>query len=112
MKIKKFVLEDLLLGARNTFPNEFFALLGEKNGVIEEFVLVPSVYGKTHAIWRRDLVPLDKSIVGSFHSHPSSNNNPSSADLRSFSSMGKIHLIAGHPFEPENVKAFDAKGKR
>ena len=112
MKISKSLLEDLLEASRNTFPNEFLALLAEnKKGIVSEFVLIPTIYGKTHAIFRRDLMPIDKSIVGSFHSHPGNSSRPSSADLRVFSVMGKIHLIAHYPFDFGTIRAFDEKGK-
>lgn len=112
MKIKKETLNDLLRASRNTFPNEFLALLAEnKKGIVSEFVLIPTIFGKTHAIFRRDLMPIDKSIVGSYHSHPGNSSNPSSADLRVFSSTGKIHLIAHYPFNFSTITAFDEKGK-
>ena len=112
MKFSKSLLEDLLEASKNTFPNEFLALLSEnKKGIISEFVLTPTIFGKTHAIFRRDLMPIDKSIVGSYHSHPSNSAMPSKADLRVFSSTGKIHLIAHYPFNFGAIKAFDNNGK-
>ncbi|MDO8538777.1 MAG: Mov34/MPN/PAD-1 family protein [archaeon] len=112
MKILKRLLEDLLQASRNTFPNEFLALLAvNKEQVIAEFVLIPTIYGKTHAIFRRDLMPIDKSIVGSYHSHPSNSSKPSSADLRVFSGIGKIHLIGHYPYNFDTIKAFNEEGK-
>lgn len=113
MKIRKQLLEDLLQACRNTFPNEFFALLGTKSDpeTIEEFVVVPTVFGRRHSIVRADLVPFDKKIVGTIHSHPSKNNHPSSGDLDAFQDLGKIHLIAAIPFALKSTRAFNSDGK-
>ncbi|MFH1256143.1 MAG: Mov34/MPN/PAD-1 family protein [Candidatus Diapherotrites archaeon] len=112
--IKKNLLLDLLEAAKNTFPDEFFALLAvkEKNGTIEEFVVVPAVYGKAHTLFRSDLIPFDKKIVGSMHSHPSPNAFPSEADLQAFRRLGQIHLIVAAPFNLGSIRVFDGKGKR
>ena len=114
MQIKKSVLLDVIDAARNTFPDEFFAMLAvkEKEGLVEEFVVVPAVFGKAHTIIRSDLVPFDKKIVGSVHSHPSPNAFPSSADINSFRHFGEIHLIIAAPFNLSSINAFDWKGKR
>jgi len=110
--IKRGTLEAVVLAARNTFPDEFLALLSSKkdNGIIDEFVLLPSIYGKTFSSIRLDLLPYTAGTLGSVHSHPSHYASPSGADLRTFKKMGKIHLIIARPFNLESVKAFDAKG--
>jgi len=112
--IKRATLEALLLAARNTYPDEFLALLGirRKNSkVIDEYVLLPSTYGKTFSSVRLDLLPYNAGTIGSVHSHPSYSPRPSSGDLRAFKSMGKIHLIIAKPFNFGSVKAFDSKGQ-
>lgn len=111
--IKRQTLEALLLAARNTFPNEFIALLARKgkSRAINEYVLLPSTYGKTFSSIRLDLLPYNLGTVGSVHSHPSPNPRPSRADLKAFKAMGEIHLIIGSPFNSGSVKAFDRQGK-
>ncbi len=112
--IKKGTLEAVVLAARNTFPDEFLALLSSKakNKVIDEFVLLPAVYGKTFSRIRLDLLPYNLGAIGSVHSHPSPNAMPSRADLRAFKAMGEIHLIIAKPFTLETVKAFDKSGRQ
>jgi len=110
--IKKSTLEALLLASKNTYPNEFLAFLSSKEGkVVDEFVLLPAVYGKSFSSVRLDLMPLDRGIKGSVHSHPGPSAFPSKGDLRSFKKLGEIHLIIAKPFTLETVKAFDAEGK-
>ncbi len=111
-KIKRSLLEDLLTASRNTYPNEFFALLSEKERkeVLEEFVVVPFRSGRDHADVFSHTLPFDAKVKGSFHSHPSSNFRPSRTDIRSFASFGNIHFIAGRPYVLESVGAFDVFG--
>ncbi len=113
LRIKRAILEGLLDAAKNTYPNEFFALLGSRNrnGVIDEVVVVPAVFGKQHAIVK-GRIPVDFSIIGSVHSHPGRSNMPSQADIRSFPSFGKVHFIISFPFNIENVNVVDLRGKK
>jgi proteasome lid subunit RPN8/RPN11 len=112
VEIKKATLEALLLAAKNTFPDEFIALLSSAAGgnAIDEFVLLPATYGKDFSSIRLDLAPYDKNVRGSVHSHPGPYARPSRADLRAFRAMGKIHLIIAAPFNLQSVKAFNAAG--
>lgn len=112
-KIKKGLIDDLLQASKNTFPDEFFCLLGgnAKQQSVEEFVVIPAVFGKQHTLVQDWLKPVDKSIVGSVHSHPSPNNFPSDADIRSFPRFGEIHLIFAYPFREQDARLFDARGK-
>lgn len=110
--IKKGTLEAVLEAARNTYPHEFFAMLGGDKGrkIIDEFVVVPAVYGKSHALVKAYLIPFDSRILGSVHSHPSPACSPSDADIGSFAKMGEIHLIISYPFRLENARAFNSRG--
>ncbi len=113
ISIKRATLEGLLEAARNTYPNEFFALLGSthRNSTIDEVVMVPTVYGKAHAIIKSGLVPVDFNIIGSIHSHPGNSNKPSVADLHSFPSFGSVHFIISYPFTIERINVYSARGK-
>ncbi len=111
-KIKKSVLESILMASRKVYPNEFISMLGKnEKEEVDELVVLPAVYGKNFSSIRTDLIPFDSKIIGTIHSHPSPNNNPSSADLNVFSVLGKIHLIICWPFNLDNIKSFDETGK-
>jgi len=114
IRVKRATLEGILEAARNTYPNEFFALLGSshRSNVIDEVIVVPAVYGKTHALVKSWLKPVDFSIMGSVHSHPGPSNRPSKADLHSFPSFGRIHFIISYPFNLESASAYDSTGKK
>jgi len=112
VKIKSGTLEAIALAAQNVYPDEFIALLGSrKKGIIDEFVVLPATFGESFSSLRMDLLPFDKSIVGSVHSHPSRSARPSQGDLLAFPAMGEIHLIIAYPFSLGSARAFDAKGK-
>jgi proteasome lid subunit RPN8/RPN11 len=111
-EIKKSVLESISLAAKKVYPNEFISMLGKnEENEISELVVLPAVYGENFSSIRVDLIPFDKSIVGTVHSHPSASNEPSQGDLKVFSALGKIHLIICWPFNLSNIRAFSAKGK-
>lgn len=113
-KIKKATLLSIVDAAKNTYPNEFFSLLGgdRKKKIIDEFIVVPAQYGKTFTVVKVHLIPFDQKIVGSVHSHPSPNPFPSKGDLNTFSKFGEIHLIIAHPFNLNTVKAFNREGAK
>lgn len=109
MKIRRELIEALIEAARETHPNEFFALLTGKKGVIEEFVFIPFESGENFAAFNLDLIPLGMKIYGTAHSHPSPNPYPSSEDLRTFS-HGKVHIIIHYPYCRNCWKAYDSNG--
>ncbi|MBI5872437.1 Mov34/MPN/PAD-1 family protein [archaeon] len=113
MRFRRELLESLCKAAETVYPDEFIALLSVKGNpeLVEEFVVVQATFGKNFSSFRLDLLPFDSKIVGSIHSHPSSSNNPSPADLRVFS-RGKINLIIAWPFDLKSIKAFDSSGKQ
>ncbi|MCR4335080.1 MAG: Mov34/MPN/PAD-1 family protein [archaeon] len=111
-KIKNEVIESIIIAARNVYPDEFFSMLGGTEDKITELVIVPATFGENFSSYRLDLVPFDKNIIGTIHSHPSPNNNPSRADLESFAAKGKIHLIISHPYTLDTIRAYDTEGNR
>jgi proteasome lid subunit RPN8/RPN11 len=113
-KITKDALEFVLESARNLHPREFTAHLRDDGGVITQIILFPaSTYGEGFAQYRLDMMPIDRTIVGTFHSHPSRDYRPSNEDLHSFETSGRLHLIARYPYRGmEDVAAYDRKGRR
>lgn len=113
-RITSDALEFILEAARSLHPREFTAHLREEKGVITQIIVLPaSTYGEGFAQYRLDMMPIDKSLVGTAHSHPSRNYAPSDEDLHSFESSGRIHLIARYPYRGvEDVAAYDREGSR
>jgi len=101
----------ILEASKEAIPNEFSGTLRAKDGIIDEVMLLPgTVQGETSAIIYLYMLPVDLSVVGSAHSHPSGAVRPSEADLQLFSKFGRVHIITGNPFTPHHWRAFDHAG--
>ena len=115
-KITHSCLSLILESAKGTYPKEFAALLRaypEAKDTISEILLLPgTVSGDTHAIFRLHMRPIDFTIVGTVHSHPSTSWFPSQADLQLFRKYGRIHLIVAYPFNDETWGAYDYTGSK
>jgi proteasome lid subunit RPN8/RPN11 len=110
------VLDSIFEGARRLYPKETFLLLRGKKSKSEVHVsdlVVPplAVYGYGFANLPFHMLPMDFSIVGTVHSHPSGNINPSSVDLNHF--FGRVLMIVGFPFAGvQNVAVYGSKGEK
>ena len=104
-------LELMFAAARDTHPHEFACVLRAEDGVITEILLVPgTISGDSSAILRLHMLPIDLSVVGSAHSHPTPEAIPSEADLSLFSRFGPLHIIIGYPYTMDSWKAYSRDG--
>lgn len=111
VQIESETLNFILHACRNTHPHEFAGFLREKNNIVSEVLLAPgTLFGRGGSVINRWMLPLDSSISGSIHSHPSSVVIPSPSDLRFFSIFGKYHAIVGFPYSVNSISFFDRKG--
>jgi proteasome lid subunit RPN8/RPN11 len=111
--IKKKALQMILESAKSSYPNEFGALLRAEEGEISELILLPgTISGNSQAIFQLYMRPIDFSIVGSAHSHPSGNYSPSEADLDFFRRTGSVHVIVGYPYTMKTWAAYNVLGER
>lgn len=100
-----------MAAAKDSHPREFACVLRGIDGAIAEIVLVPgTVMGDRHALLRLHMLPIDFTIVGSAHSHPSPSCEPSRADMDFFSKFGPVHIIASYPYESDSWAAYDRDG--
>jgi len=112
-KIKTKVLLSIMELAKASFPNEFSGMLvGDKDKkLIDDIYIIPATHSsRNSSTIRLDLVPMSMSVIGSVHSHPSSNANPSRADLRLFSTKD-INIIVHYPYASNCFSAFNSKGQ-
>ena len=116
VSISAELLDSIFEGAKRLYPKETFLLLRgkkSKNEIhVSELVVPPlAVYGYGFANLPFHMLPMDFSVVGTVHSHPSGNIRPSSVDLNHF--FGRILMIVGFPFaSAQNVGVYDSKGER
>ena len=110
--IRQDILTLLLEMGRENHPNEFVALLRERDGVMDEVNLLPgTVAGEDSASIFYDMMPLDTHLAGSAHSHPNGVLRPSSADVNFFPRTGRYHLIIGFPYREGDWRCFTADGE-
>jgi len=113
--IPREIIAMVLESARTLHPKEtIFLLKGKaaKNSMIISELLIPpaATYGRGFSGFPMHMLPMDFSIVGTIHSHPSGSLTPSPGDLNN--SMGRVIIIVAFPYQGENVAAYNRDGKR
>lgn len=109
--IRRAALDLILAAGREALPNEFAGVLRAYDGIITEVLVLPGTeQGTQAAIFKFYMMPVDRSVVGTVHSHPSGNFWPSKADMELFDRFGRVHIICGFPFGPANWAAYDGIG--
>jgi len=114
--ISSEILETIFHSAKRLFPKETILLLrGKKTkGSIEitELVVPPLAnYGHGFASVPLHMLPIDFSIVGTVHSHPSGDLTPSVEDCNHL--FGTLLMIVGFPFAgQENIVVYNSSGDR
>jgi proteasome lid subunit RPN8/RPN11 len=116
VELPEDLLNAIFEGARRLYPKETFLLLRGKKSKnvirVSDLVVPPlAVYGYGFANLPLHMLPIDFSIVGTVHSHPSGNVNPSAVDLNHF--FGRILMIVGFPFaDAQNVAVYNSNGEK
>lgn len=109
--ISRELMSGVLKWAKDYYPKEVLCLLRKEKGIISEMIYPPGfIGGDVSAIFSASRVPIDHSIVGSVHSHPSGVLFPSTADLAMFSRY-PLNIIVGPPYHLSNINCFDREGK-
>ena len=113
--IDREVLGDIIQIARESHPFEFAALLEGKvkNGVlkVDGLVFLPGETSHQGAVMKTFMMPLTTGTVGSVHSHPLPNGEPSTADLQFFAKNGLFHMIIAFPYADDTIHAYDTFGE-
>jgi proteasome lid subunit RPN8/RPN11 len=116
ISISQDLLQTVFEGAKNVYPRETILLLRgkkKKDLISVTELLVPPLanYGRGFSNIRIHMLPMDFSIVGTAHSHPSGNITPSHADLNHF--FGPMLMIVGFPYTTEkDVAVYNRNGER
>lgn len=108
--IARDTLRFILEASASTAPREFAGLLRAEGGIITEVLLVPGTESSEQgALLRLHMMPM-MHTVGTVHSHPSPNFEPSDEDLAMFSHTGLVHIIAGPPYNEKSWRCYDSSG--
>jgi len=113
--VERAVVDSVLSYAQMLHPRESILLLKGKVDkhkiVVNDTQLPPfATHGKTFSAFPLHSLPIDFSVVGVAHSHPSGALRPSVTDLNRF--YGRIMLITAYPYQTEkNMIILDREGK-
>lgn len=111
-KVHRDVVRLFCETARSQHPHEFGGLLRAEKGVLTEILILPgTVSGDTHAIFQLHMLPIDFSVKGTVHSHPTPDPRPSGADRELFERFGSTHIIVAHPYTDRSWRAYNSRGE-
>jgi len=116
VSIRRELLDFFMENARYLHPRETLLLLRgktDKNVISVTDLLVPplATYGRGFSSFSPATLPIDFSIVGTAHSHPSGSLKPSIKDLNQ--AFGRIIMITAYPYRSEaDVAVYDRNGNR
>ena len=110
------LLEAIFENARSVYPRETILLLRGKVSKekieITDLIIPPlATHGRGFSGFPTYMLPMDFSLVGSVHSHPSGVAMPSVEDLNR--SFGRVMMIVAYPFlGAENVAVYNRSGEQ
>ncbi|MFA5363950.1 MAG: Mov34/MPN/PAD-1 family protein [Candidatus Bathyarchaeia archaeon] len=113
--LERVVVDSVLSYAQALHPRECILLLRGKTDkhrlLITDTQLPPlATYGHSFSGFPLSMLPIDFSVIGVAHSHPSGALRPSVVDLNKF--YGKLMLITAYPYLSEqNIAIFDRQGR-
>jgi proteasome lid subunit RPN8/RPN11 len=116
VSLSQELMKAIFEGARRLYPKETVLLLRgkrKKNLIAVSDLVIPPLadYGRGFANIPLHMLPMDFSIVGTAHSHPSGDLTPSHGDLNHF--FGIILMIVGYPFADErDVAVYNRAGEK
>ena len=116
VSISQELLKAIFEGARRLYPKETIMLLrGEKRKdliAVKDLVVPPLAnYGRGFANIPLHMLPMDFSIIGTVHSHPSGSLTPSHSDMNHF--FGAVLMIVGYPYANEgDIASYNRNGDK
>ena len=116
VRFKRIVADSILSYSTHAYPKEGILLLRgktEKDEILITEVLIPplATHGRGFSGFSSFMLPMDLSVIGISHSHPSGALRPSIHDLNHF--YGKIMVIAAYPYESySNIGVFNSHGNK
>ena len=113
--VERAVIDSILSYAKLFHPNEAILLLKgkvDKKKIVVNDVYIPplATHGSRFSSFPTNRLPINFSVVGVAHSHPSGALRASTADLNHF--YGRLMLITAYPYQSEkNIIIIDHNGE-
>jgi proteasome lid subunit RPN8/RPN11 len=114
--IERETLSHIFNNAIAVHPREMILLLRGKikknQAMITDLIVPPlATHGRGSSGFQPYMLPMDFSLIGTVHSHPSGVAKPSLADLHH--SFGRIIMIVAFPYNNlENVAVYNHSGEK
>lgn len=114
--VEREILNAILTNAAAVHPREMILLLRgklSKNQFTVTDLIVPplATHGKGFSGFHPHMLPMDFSLIGTVHSHPSGVAKPSLQDLHH--AYGRIIMIVAFPYKnEENVVVYNHSGEK
>ena len=114
VSLEKKVLDSILSYCQMKHPDEGILILrgkSKKGGVLIDGLVIPpfAFSAPSSSGFPHNMLTGDMSYVGTVHSHPSGNANPSLADLSNFFQL--ISLIVRFPYGDNDIFAWNINGE-
>lgn len=114
IRLYESVLKGIQALAHDNHPDEVVVLLRGKREtgdlVVTEYLIPPFGFGgRRSASFPAHLLPMDLTLIGTAHSHPSGNVKPSTGDSHNF--YGRIMMIVGPPYSQQNLAIYNKRGE-
>ena len=108
------LLEEMLRFAKERHPNEAILILRGKTGKekieINDYFFPPfASTDRSSAQFPIHMLPIDFTMIGTMHSHPSGGLSLSIVDLHNV--YGRFMLLVAYPYRVNDVIAFNKKGE-
>ena len=109
--IARDALEFILEVSASSHPKEFAGMLYETDQIITDVDVPINQSSNGTTVMDLFTIPVSTHIVGSVHSHPSGELQPSDADIRLFIEKGgDYHIIVAYPYEITSWVCYDRVG--
>jgi len=116
VRFEKSVADSILTSALDMYPRETILLLRgrvEKDQIMISEILIPPLasHGLGFSGFSNMMLPMDLSVMGVSHSHPSGVLQPSTHDLNHF--YGRVMVITAFPFQSySDIAVFNSNGDK
>ncbi len=110
--IARETLKFIINVSKSSYPKEFAGMLYAENDVITGVDIPVTQSSKVSAVMNLFMLPVNPHLVGSVHSHPSGDVNPSTEDIRMFMQNGDYHIIVGYPYDMQSWSCYNRVGDK
>jgi proteasome lid subunit RPN8/RPN11 len=113
--VERGLLREMLMFAKERHPKEAVLMLrgkvNKESITITDYLFPPfATTNSVMASYPIHMLPIDFSIVGTVHSHPSGSLQLSTQDMNNI--YGRISVVMGFPYEVEDVAAYNKQAEK